>query len=1111
MRSAANCCRRACYGRRGIAKILLVMKLTTLFFIIGLMQVSANGFSQHVSITVKNKQLTDVFALAKVQTGYHFLFKVDDLKALKPVSISVEKMPLADFMRKLLKELPLQFDIQDDNVVISKRTEILYLQQAPPITGTVRTAGGKPLSGASVRVKGSKKGAVTDDNGLFTIDAQPGETLVITYTGFVEREIKIDSDGPVNVVMQARESELEAVTVSTGYWTVEKRKSVGNISKVTAKDIENRPLTSPLMALQGRVPGVEVVPTTGTPGAAIKIRVRGLNSTRQKNAGDFIDGNLPLYVIDGVPVNSSPIETRSSSLIKGGFDPLATINPESIESISVLKDADATSIYGSRGANGVVLITTKNRNSSGTNLDAGITRRIGRVASRMDMLNTQEYISLRKEAYANDGMDYTSPDYSWMAPDLVYWDTTKYKDWQNVLLGHTSQITDANLRFSGGTERTSFNINAGYYKETLLFSRDFGYERYTGDLGINHRSKNDRLNIQLITKYGLNKHTIFNNIDLVYALPTFAPNSPDLYNEDGSLNWAPHPEYGFSTWMNPLAQMKVSHNANAYNINVNSVIQYKIYQGLTFRITTGISRIDQNEAIRRPIASFEPSAFIYYTPYGDVQMMGSERATWSTEPQLTYEWRSGDHNISSLAGLTFQQSQDETETTTGLHYSSDALLGTLAGARTVTSSTVNTQYRYNSVYARVGYDYKDRYIINVTARRDGSSRFGPGHKFANFGSVGVGWLFSEEPFMRRWPALSMGKIRASYGTTGNDQIGDAKFLKKYNIGTNTYNAKPVLIPNSLFNPDYQWEATAKFEVGLELGFIADRITMEAAWFRNNSDNQLVFYQLPATAGFPSVLKNSPAVVRNQGVELAVNAQQIRTKHFTWSTGFNISVVRNKLVAFPGLEMSPYARVYQIGQPLDMAYGFAWTGVDPATGLHTFEDIDGNGQVSFGDQRLLRSLQTNYFGGLTNNFSYRSFQLSFLVQFTERPNFVAFPSAPGDRGNQPREVLGRWQKPGDITNIQRASTSQSEAGYLLYPNYVRSSGAIRDVSFARLRTLSMAYGVPQVWLSKTGIKYAKLFLQGENLFTISNFEGWDPETIYAAPPLRIYSMGLQVRL
>lgn len=1102
--------------RRTLIKTLLVMKLTILLLTVVLFSAHANTVAQTVTISGNDLTYKQLFTAIEKQTGYVVLYGPALISGKKTFSLSVSKLPLQEFLDMILKDQALEYEIEDKTIFLSEKPRpALSFDQLTQFPIKIRVTGpnGNPLAGASVMNKSTKHSGVTDAEGVLNLNVAVGDVIEITFIGYEKQSIALKDDtASINVTLKPSETSLDEITVSTGYWTTEKRKSVGNIVKVSAKDIEKQPVTSPLMALQGLVPGLEVSPTSGTPGTAVKFQIRGLNSVRRAPSTSTIDGNFPLIVIDGIAIDPTPLSSRSNSLATKGFDPLNGLNIANIESIQVLKDADATSIYGSRGANGVILITTKNRKTAkGLTADVNYYRGVGEVVQRIDMLSRDQYLAMRHEAFVNDNE--TPNEYN--AYDFMLYDTTRETDWQDVLLGHTSNIEDMQIGFSAGNGRTSFGFTGGYHKETLLYSNDFNYKRYNGSININHLSDDQRFSAGIVINYGRNNHKLFNSSLLIGNSLQLAPTAPPLYNPDGSLNWAPLPPFNVSTWSNPMSWLRSPHLSTSNTFNSNIILSYKILKGLSVKANVGYSTVDQEESVRKTLSSLSPEEAPFARGSNTVTM--NTRNAWIVEPQITYSATKNDHSFDVLLGGTFQESAKNETRFNATGYSSDAQIGNLQAATTITNNTSSSEYRYTAAYGRIQYGYADRWILNLTGRRDGSSRFGPGKRFGNFGAIGFGYIFSEEPFIKRTlPFISFGKFRSSYGTTGNDQIGDSKYLQTYQLATRIYGGASGYIPSGLFNQDYSWEITRKLEAAIEMGLLKDHISFELAWYKNRSSNQLVNYPLPSITGFTSVLMNFDALVQNTGWEFILNTKNVSGQKINWSTSFNLSFPQNKLIKFDNIENSSYRTLLKVGEPLIIKRGYLWKGVNPQTGVHEFEDLNHDGNItSTDDYTFLQPMVVKFFGGLNNIISYSAFELSFLFQFSDRYAEVIYETIPGlgPFGNQPAYVMNRWQKPGDITSVQKFTQSySSDAGIAYNERYNFSDGVIQHIFFARLKTLSLSYSLQESILKRLKITSCKMYIQGQNLLTFSNSKryGWDPETLYSIPPLRILSAGIQLR-
>jgi hypothetical protein len=547
------------------------------------------------------------------------------------------------------------------------------------------------------------------------------------------------------------------------------------------------------------------------------------------------------------------------------------------------------------------------------------------------------------------------------------------------------------------------------------------------------------------------------------------------------------------------------------------LVSYQLFRGLSAKISAGYTMLTMNEVSTVPVNSVDPA---YGVTTGFASFADNTIHTWIAEPQLEYKRDIGKGKLTMLVGTTFQQNTQSGRSLYAFGFVNDALLENIGAASSVdvVSSSV-TDYKYSAVFSRITYDLGERYLFNLTARRDGSSRFGPDKQFANFGAAGIGWIFSKEKIIaKKIPSLSFGKIRLSYGTTGNDQIGDYQYLNSYVSTSYPYQGVSGLYPSRLFNPDYSWEINKKLETGLDLGFFHDKILISGNYYRNRSSSQLVGYPLAPTTGFSSVQSNLAAVVQNAGMEFTVNTINIKTKDFIWKMSLNLTIPRNKLIAYPGLQNSSYATTYVIGKPLSVVQKFHYTGVDPITGVYTFEDINKDGQITYPeDLTAFKSITQNYYGGLENIVEYGGLQLAVFFQFIKQSGknylYNSF-SAPGFFGNQPDVVLGRWQKPGDKTNVQQFTESYSSPAYNAFASsQYEGDNAISDASFIRLKNISLSYRFPPSVLQRLRVAGLQVFLHGQNLLTLTHYIGLDPQNQSPGflPPLRELTAGIQLTL
>lgn len=1070
---------------------------------------------QEVSL---ERALKEIGAVADVK----FFYSVDQLDLEEKISFDAVNRTLREVLDELFGPYQIKYKVHENKSTITLKKEndepepetslpdeqgtdaVVPDNPVATITGKVTDATmQQPMAGVNVIVKGTTEGTTTDANGIFTIWAEDKDMLVFSFIGYVTFETQVGGRTAIDVVLQADIRSLKEVEVNAGYWEVKERERTGNISTVTSEDIQKQPISNPIAALQARVPGLEITQQNGVPGGNFKVRIRGTNS--------IANGNDPLYIIDGVPYMSSSmsfLETSGGILgnpspaASQGSSPLNSINPSDIESIDILKDADATAIYGSRGSNGVILITTKKGKPGRTQVDFNFYTGIGKVTHKMDLLSTKQYLAMRREAFANDGITPTIAN----ARDLMLWDTTQYTDWQKKLIGGTANTTDVQLSISGGDKSTQFSIGGGYHKETTVFPGDNFDQRVSTHVSVVNTSSNQKLKSSISINYSVNQTDLIKQ-DLTLRAIGLPPDSPALYDENGALSW----DNWSSTYENPLAFLKRKYEAAVNNLIGNVLLRYAILPNLEVRASLGYTSIVSSAVTMTPLSSLDSASAA--TTFNQAYFSDSEFKNWIIEPQLNWVPKLGNGRFDVLLGTTFLDQTTDGLAQNAYGFTSESLMRNLAAAPNRSLATnYYSQYRYHAVFGRINYLYKDKYIINLTARRDGSSRFGPGKQFANFGAIGTAWLFSEEPFVKNLLMfLCFGKLRLSYGITGNDQLGDYQYLDSYTSSQGIYQGVIGLSPVRLSNPDFAWETNKKFEIGLELGAIDNRILGSVSFYRNRSSNQLIGYPLPPTTGFSSIQGNFPATVENTGVEIELNTSNIETISFNWSTSLNVSIPHNKLLEFPNLESVPnYANIYVIGEPLSIKKQYDYNGLDPVTGLYTVDDVNGDDALNFEDRQTIKFIGQHFSGGFRNSFKYKGFQLDVLFQFVKQTgyNYALFFDTPGVMANQPDLVLGRWQAEGSNSSIQRFTTGG--IGFTTYTRYNSSEEAIVNASFIRLKNLSLSYIIPKKIAEQAHLFNARVFLQGQNLMTITSYKGLDPENqSNNLPPLKILTGGISL--
>jgi TonB-dependent starch-binding outer membrane protein SusC len=1115
-----------------IEKWIRVMQLLAIIMLAGSLTLCAAGNSQQITFSGKNVPLKTILSVIKKQTGYVTSSNAAFFSIAEPVTIVAKEMPLSEFLDMVFKDQLITFSFDNTNIILKRKPSnslnLGLLEKdfspslsltAPPVTGIVRSSDGQPIAGANVVIIGTRRGTSTAADGSFSIEVKKGEFIIVSSVGFIEKKILVeDINSKINILLNLAESKLDEVQI-IAYGITSRRTSTSTIGTIKSEDITKQVISDPLAAIQGRVAGVSVTPTSGNLGAKINIQIRGQNSLN-------FSGN-PLYLVDNVPVDNDNFGFRSANgYLQGSLSPFSYINPSDIESISVLKDADATAIYGSRGANGVILITTKKGKAGTTKVSLSSKSGYGEVAKKIKLLNTSQYLEMRKEAFRNDDIDYTTGSILSSNSDLRLYDPNSYTDWQKVIIGGKAQFQDYQSSISGGNNLTQYIVGGNYHKETSVYPGSNNNQKINVHFNLTGNSSNNKLKVSLTGSYLASK---MNTGAQDYTSDIFlAPNAPSLLNSDGTINWAINPVTGASTWNlngNPYAGNFSRNKAAINNLIANLNLSYEVAKNLQVKLVTGYNTLSGSNVNTVPIVSWEPTlandpAII---PFLRTSSFAHNVATsYSIEPQLTYGIVFDKSKLTLLAGASMQSNSSNSDYLALYGFTNDALLlNRSAGPNILENSNTGFEYKYAAVFARATYFYDNKYVLNVNIRRDGSSRFASGYQFGNFGSIAGAYIFSNESFIKnRFSILSFGKIKFSYGTTGNDGIGNYSYIESYKITQSAalYQNTQGYTSNGLINNNYHWETVKKMDFGLELGLIKDHILIDFIFFRNRSGNQLINYPIPSISGYGNVYVNLPANVQNTGLEINLNTTNIKSNYFSWNTNINFTRNRNKLISYTNIDESAYY-TSQIGQPF---YGvrnlYRSGGVNPQSGEYQFlnkEDVatafpENSGFPYYGfDAKVFT--YPKFYGGLSNTITYKKITLDFLFQVVKQlgvdPVYYT-PIAPGNsRGNQFAEILNRWQKTGDDTKIAKFTTRFS------FPllSTQTSDLVFTDASFVRLKNIALSYNLSDAIFKRIRSLQSKVFFQGQNVYTFTKYKGLDPETqsLSNLPPLRFWILGLQL--
>lgn len=971
-----------------------------------------------------------------------------------------------------------------------------YAQQTT-LRGHVRDASGEAVIGANVLERGTSNGTITDVDGNFSLNLQSGgNVIVVSFIGYITQEVNVTGLTQVTVTMQDETEILDEVVV-VGYGVQNRREVTGSIARVGGEELLRSPATSFDVALQGRASGVQVTQTSGMAGAGAAIRVRGVAS--------ITAGGDPLYVVDGMPLQSGGNDRPGGVNV----NPLASINSNDIESIEILKDASATAIYGSRGANGVVLITTKRGKKGKPVFNFNYRSSLSTIVKRMDQLSSNEYLALLQEGYEND-IIYGTGQYTGPHPQLVggiTWEQAQNinTDWQDEVL-QVGWSNYADFSMQQGTDKVTTYLGVSISDENSFLKED-NFKRFSGRLNLDYNATS-KLTMGLNASYTYTNQT---NVPMGWekggigdawsiALPYFP-----IYALDDQGN--PTDEYfKFPSNLNPVVGI---HNrqwkTRTSRVMGSAYLNYEIIKGLSVRAEGNIDYINGNRY-------FLATRLVETSPIANKN--SNESVNWNARALANYDLMVGeDHSFKFMIGTEFMKSTTDYKyhNVTFAPGDEDWLFNnpTLpeVGSANNTGTNPRQAYSFVSFFGRVNYAWKQRYLATLTYRRDGSSRFGANNKFGDFPAASVGWVITEEDFLKEQQIVSLLKLKMGYGLTGNAEIPNYAQWGTTNVDPNNIYYNGGLNPNfwvisGLANPDLKWETTRTFDIGLEYGFLSNRISGEIAYYNKRSKDLFLEVATPSSSGWGHILRNV-GEIRNQGIEFSIKSRNIVSRDFTWTTDFNISKNSNKVLdvgnAGPdALGGTGDTRVI-VGQPIGVNYLVKKVGVDPADGAPLYERLDENGNVvgltkEFNpdrDRQAVGHPYPDYVGGLDNNFRYKNWDFGFLFTFQIGGNIYE-DSGKFQRGNLGgwtlrRKVLDRWRQPGDITTVNRVTLGNG--GFATAANTTED---LYDASFLRLKSISVGYNLPQNLVQRWKLTNVRLGLTATNLFVLSNYDGLDPE-------------------
>jgi len=986
----------------------------------------------------------------------------------------------------------------------------ILMAQEKNISGVVTDEEGLPLMGVNIIIENAQRGTQTDFDGKYSIMANPQDVLQFSFIGYKTIKRTVGQETTINVQLNS-DSTLDEVIV-TGFGKQSKRKVTDNIASITSENIGLIPIASMQGALIGKAAGVQITQINGKVEGGIKMRIRGVSSISSSQE--------PLYVIDGMPLINDDESTTSAPI-----NPLISLNPNDIESIQILKDASSAAIYGARGTNGVVLITTKQGKSGKTKVSLNISNGWSEATNKVKWLNAAQYVELFTEAdvntYGVEDIPWAESYFDWMANGLDWRNGEVDTDWQDLAMVKGS-VQDHNFSVSGGSDKTLFYMSGGYHN-TQGIVRGNSLERYTYRGNVDHKVS-DKFRVGLNSSVS-KSHISRISTDNAFATPMQAiaqsPLTP-AYLDDGIV-----PNNDTTIYYNFLTQeYNGDWDVNIFRVLMNTYMEYQILPELRFRTEIGYD--NNNQTAEYFAGSMTESSST--DGYADANAVQSDK--YSISNYFTFNKTFNDnYDLEFVGGMSFEESARSRQFVAGTGFPSDDLQTVASASEIISGTSSRTKYNFLSYFGRATLSISDKYLIKGSIRYDGSSRFGASSRYGVFPAGSVGWIISEEDFIKDSETISLLKLRSSYGVTGNAGIGNFASLGLF--GGTSYNQRSGLSPVQLGNPDLKWEKTTQADFGLDFGFLNNKITGEIDYYVKNTNDLLLNEPIPGTSGFTSLTRNVGSI-SNKGFEFVLNTTNFRTENFRWNTSLNLTTLDNEVTDLPGGDIIQGRNIVRVGETISSFYIVEYAGVDPANGNALFyrntENTDGSfdrtttSSYSEAERVISGSPYPNFMAGLTNTMTFSNFDLSLTFQgewgaslYNEGGKFQSGNMRYED--NQTIDQLNRWQNPGDITMVPQARLYRTN-GQQASTRYLEKS------DFIRLRNVSLGYTFPKELTDKLSVDRLRVYFSGINLLTFTDYSGYDPEssydnlgnnniekgiTFYSAPPAKTFTIGLNIDL
>ena len=1072
--------------------------------------------SQKVSLDFKNERVEKVLASIKSQTGMSLVFSDQLVDVNRKVTMQLKDVTLKEALTRLLSGINLTFEIRNNKIYfIEKKAVSQPGSRKKRVTGVVKDVMGEPLIGANVVEKGrSTNGVITDFNGKFTLEVDESASLVVSYIGYLAQDIPTKGKGDFHIILKEDTNTLDEVVV-TGYGDFKKATYTGSASVLTTEKLEALPVVSVGQMIESNIPGISVVAgTSSQPGAKTTLRVRGVASMNASTE--------PLYVLDGVPIPSYDLSNFTSMSEAGGMGFIETLNPADIESITVLKDAASASLYGAKGANGVVLITTKKGKEGKLRVNMAAKYGITDFAyTYRPLMGGEERRELIHEGLVNFQLDkgvseqeaqqYADANIDQYAKRLPQ----GYSDWESALF-KTGYQQDYNLSASAGNQNSSFIGSLGYTKQTGV-SLNSEMERFTGRVDASNKYKKVEFGMNASFSWTKNVHLPEGKFygSAIYASKVNLTPSTPIYNEDGTYASGYRENNGY----NPILEAEVNdYYARTVRAMGTAKIAYNVWDNLK---VSSVFTVDYS--LTKDFFFQSPDGRDGATYQGRGRMQMTDRIRYTSQNNLTYSKTFGKHSVSAVTAFEVMKYDYEDLYAAKKTYGQDINTSLGNAADPIDADQKLQEDALMSYVASVNYSYDDKYYASFSFRRDGSSRLSPDTRWGNFWSLSASWRLSQERFMQPLKSvLSDLKLRASYGVNGNLPSSYYGYQSTYTTGA-FYSGKPSPWESTLGNEELTWEKNYALNLGLDIGLFS-RVNVSLDWYTRTTKDLLMRKQLNSISGFSSLLTNV-GQMRNTGVELEVRSNNIKTKDFSWTTAFNLSHNKNKILKLADLPWFVDGRyVRKEGYPFNTIYLREYAGVDPETGSALYYDNQQDENGNYTKNKVtdpgqaspipLKDITPTISGGFMNTFNYKFIDLSFNLSYSfggysyDNASYILQDDGYSVISNKSTEQRRRWQKPGDITDVPRFVYGNKKGG-----NY-NSSRAIHSTDHIRLKSLILGLNAPKAWLQKLGIGNARIYFSGTNLLTWAAYDQYDPEMSgvvgFYTPPLKTYAFGLELK-